>query len=379
MTHRARIEAAIAGETVDRIPAIFRMDKWYQARLRANDLPGELAGMSLQDVEAHLGLARSAREAIVFKTVLHSPVERIESRKGELLITEWHTLARTLRQVRRYGPGDEGAGLEPTIIEFPIKSWQDYSAYAEIHRHMEFVPAYEDYLRYDRMIGDAGLPMVIVGGIPFHEFLLRWAGYEKGYLDLHDRPDIVLEAVEEANTAYRKMWQIVAESPARLILHGVNFSTHMTSPPVFRERFLPYLTPFNRQMHQAGKWVAFHADGDLTGLLELTLEAGFDVADCFACDPLVRCTVAQAREAWQDRMTIWGGLPSILLEPHVPLDQLRGYLERLYRDIAPGDHFMLAITDMAMPTASWDHLALVGQWVRERSSYPIDLPAPCRA
>ena len=368
---REQIEATITGQKPDRIPAIFRLDKWYKARQHANDWPEELAGMRIEDVERYLGLSRSARDARVYDVVLRPPVERACLRENDLVITEWRTGGRTLRKVARYGPGDEAAGLVPATIEFPIKGWDDYGAYIEVMRHTEFVSAYDDYARYDRMIGLAGLPLVIVGCIPFHDLLQGWTGYEKGYLDLCDRPDIFLDAVAEGNTAYRRMWEIVARSPAKLVMHGVNFDRQLTPPPMFREHFLPYLKPFNREMHLAGKKVAFHGDGDMTGLLDLMLEADFGVADCFACRPLVPCTVREARRAWKDRITIWGGLPSTLMEPRVPLDQLRDHLACLYRDVAPGDRFMLAISDQAMPTTGWQHLSLVGRWVRDHAGYPI--------
>ena len=37
----------------------------------------------------------------------------------------------------------------------------------------EFVPAYDAYLKYDRTIGDAGMPMLIVGAIPIHDILIN--------------------------------------------------------------------------------------------------------------------------------------------------------------------------------------------------------------
>ena len=153
--------------------------------------------------------------------------------------------------------------------------------------------------------------------------------------------------------------------------------THISSHGVWllagdREHFLPYLKSFNEQMHLAGKKVAFHADGNMSGLLKLVLDAKFDVADCFACDPMVRCTVGEARAAWQGRTTLWGALPSSLLEPNVPLGQLCDHLKRVYREAAPGDRFVLGIADQAMPTASWDHIKLAAEWARDHSRYPIE-------
>jgi hypothetical protein len=364
MTNREHFETVLNGGIPDRIPAVFRLDIWHKTLAKKGNLPPELKGMSLEQVEKFLGLGRSARKGKVHETRLRLPVECIKSRNGELLITEWRTPGRALRMVQQFGLGDEAAGISPATIEYPIKSIEDYAAYEAIMKHTEFISAYEEYFRYDQMIGEDGLPMIILGANPFHDLFLRWTGYERGFMDLFDRPDVFLQAVETANNVYRQMWEIVANSPARLVMHGVNFDVSMTPPTLFRNHFLPYFKDFNREMHLHRKKVAFHGDGELTGLLDEILKAGYDVADCFACEPMVKCTLAQARLAWKDRITIWGGIPSILLEPNVPLGKLQTHLENIRNTVGPGKNFILGIADQAMPTASWEHIKLAAGFLQ---------------
>ena len=113
---------------------------------------------------------------------------------------------------------------------------------------------------------------------------------------------------------------------------------------------------------EVAAWAAERAaeDADLRQALDAILEA--------------LEAIPQARAAWKNRITIWGGLPSTLLEANEPLEPLRDHLARLYRDVAPGNRFMLAISDQAMPTTGWQHLSLVGQWVRRHGAYPIRPP-----
>jgi hypothetical protein len=367
MTRRQRLEAIVAGQLPDRIPAVWRMDKWHRSRRHAGNLPPELSGLSLEQVEDHLGLGRSARAGKVFRDVLDPPVERRETRSGDQIVTEYRTPMGTLTRVNQFGPGDEAAGLSPTITKYPITEIADYAAYRQVVEHTRYVPTYAEFEAYDRMIGQAGLPMVILGPNPIHELWANWTGYENGYLHLNDAPDVVRETVEAVEPLYRQMWPIVADSPARLIMHGVNFDSAMTPPDVFREHFVPYLKAFNDRMHKAGKYVACHADGDMTALLDLVVEAGFDVADCFACAPLVRCTFDEARAAWANRITIWGGLPSTLLEPNVSLDALRNHLVSIYTGLGDGRRFILGISDQAMPTSSCEHLKCAAEFAKKHA------------
>ena len=369
---RGRMEAVLAGQEPDIIPTALRLDKWYAAREAQGDIPGEISSCgSLDEVYRRLGIAHPARTAKVCDWVLRSPVEFEQEVKGEFITTKWHTPQGDLQMVQKHIASDKVAGLNPCTFEYPLKSFDDYPAYKTVLGHTECVPAYDSYDRYDRQIGTAGLPMVILGPIPFHDWLGHWAGYEAGYIQLYDRPDIVLDAVEVANRTYRKMWDIVAASPARLVMHGVNFDKSTTPPPVYRKYFLPYLSDFCELMHSAGKFVACHADGDNINLLEMIEQTGFDVADCFACAPMVGCTIEQARRTWRDRITIWGGVPSTLLEPSCSTEQLQDHLDYLYCSVAPGDHFIMGIADQVMPTATWEHLSVFLSNVKKRQHYPI--------
>jgi hypothetical protein len=371
MSHRDDILDAMTGRLPCRIPAILRLDPWYNFHQSNDSLPDEIKNFSLNEVQDYLGFALSARDAKVFVTKYTDVVEVTKTRCDDHIITEWRIPTGSLHRVEKITPTDKSAGLRPFTVEYPVKTSDDYRLYAELIENIHFTPCYNDFENYDRQIGESGLPMVILGANPFHDLLMNWVGYEKGFLDLYDYPEAVDQAVEIANTAYQRMWSIVANSPARLVMHGVNFDIATTPPPLFRKYFLPYLRAFNQCMHQAGKITVFHADGDMTDLLDLAVEAGYDVADCFACHPLVRCTFAQARAAWRNRICIWGGVPSNLLDSDTPLDRLHDHLDRLYRAAAPGDRFILGISDQVLPSAAWPHIKTIADAVRRYATYPI--------
>ena len=110
------------------------------------------------------------------------------------------------------------------------------------------------------------------------------------------------------------MWDIAAKSPAEMFMHGIHFDTAITPVKIFDKYFMPYITEFNKRMHEDNKWTVFHGDSNLALLLEHVLQGGYDVADCLATQPLVKCDFEKSRQHWGNKMTIWGGVPSILLE-----------------------------------------------------------------
>jgi len=360
MTHRERFAAALAGRPVDRTPVVCRLDLWHNAGKLNGTLPPELQGLSLEAIQLKLGMAVSARKGCVFAQKFREPARYERLREGASVIERYHLPSGMLERVSQYEGRDEAIGISPRICQYPLCDPRDYDLYIELMDHIEYEPTYDRYRAYDQQIGDNGYPMVAIGPIPAHDLMLRWIGYEESfYLMADDAPrfDAVVAAGE---AAMRRMWPIVADSPAELVMHGVNFST-MISPPLFERYFLPYLSAFNQMLHSRQKRGVFHGDGDMSALLTLALDAGFDVADCLACAPLVPLTLQQAFDAWRGRIVIWGGIPSPLLEATTSDREFEAHLV-MVRDLSREGGFIAGICDQAMPAAKYDRIAKLAEY-----------------
>lgn len=360
MTHRERFCAVLEGKVPDRTVWVPRLDIWYHAHQAAGTLPEPLAGLSLFEVEEYLGMGHSCREGVVFK-VCYDSLEEVIHHEGHAEVHRFLTPVGEVRAARTHLPDAQRYGLSSIPTEHYLKSPLDFDVMRYVVEHTRYVPDYESYERYDRQVGPNGYPLVVLGASPIHQIMLHYAGYEAFYYFLADCPEKVEALLEAMEASYRQMWEVVAASPAQFVLHGVHFSSAMTPPPIFRRYFLPYFRAFNERMHRAGIRVAFHADADLTGLLDLVRECDFDVADTFACAPLVRTTFDEARAAWEERIVIWGGVPSIILEPSYPWDAFQQYVRELHRKTVGRPHFIMAVSDNIMPSAEFERLV----WIRD--------------
>jgi uroporphyrinogen-III decarboxylase len=258
-------------------------------------------------------------------------------------------------------------------VEHLIKGPDDYPVLEYLIEHTEYVPTFEDFEQYDREIGSDGLPLVAVGECPMNHIMREFVGYNRIFFDLEDYPNQVASLLSVMEDKQREMWKIAAASPATLFLYGRHFDSQMTPPPLFRKYFLPHFQEFNRLMHRHGKYVAFHSDADTSLLLDPLLEAEFDCADTFTCAPMVKVTLKEARAAWGKRITIWGGIPSIILGPPFSEAEFELYMEDLFRTIAPGDAFILGVGDNVMPESRIERVAWVSQMVNEKGKYPLPL------
>jgi hypothetical protein len=168
-----------------------------------------------------------------------------------------------------------------------------------------------------------------------------------------------------------RLWPVVANSPARLILHGVHFDSQMTPPRQFRRYITPYYQEFSTLLHARGKSLAWHADDDSQDILAEVKAAGFDMSECFCTAPMVEVTLEEARAAWGADVIIFGGVPSIVLEPTFPEAEFEEYMRGVFRTIAPGDAFILGVADNVMPTSLIERVERISELVEQHGAYPV--------
>ena len=145
----------------------------------------------------------------------------------------------------------------------------------------------------------------------------------------------------------------------------------MTPPPVFDTHITPYYQDFSARLHAAGKYLAMHADNDTTQILGHIERSGFDMVECFVTQPMVSTTLPMAREAWGDRVTIWGAIPSAILEDPYTDGEFEEYMRGVFRDAAPGAAFVLGVADNVMPDAKIERVRRVTEMVEEFGHYPL--------
>ena len=375
MTNRERLLTILDGKSPDRLPWIPRMDIWYRAQKNRNTLLERFKDMSLLQVEKALGLGTPARDGRVHR-VEYNNMDVVVRQEGLDTITEYITPKGTLRAKKSQSQYEVDSGIiEKLPVEYPLKTAEDYDVWAYVVEHTTFVPTYEAYEEYDREIGDDGLPMVTAGDCPFHYWINTLAGYQQGYFHLMDFPDRVENLLNLLAEKDKELWKFVAESPAKLILHGLHLSSQFTPPIYFDKYITPYYQAFSRLLHEHGKSLTMHADNDTSAILNHLKEAGYDMVECFVSAPMAKVTVKDAREAWGTSMIIWGGIPASILEETYPEVDFEAYMADLFRAIAPGDAFILGISDNAMTNSLLSRIEKITEMVEKYGNYPIsDIP-----
>jgi len=330
-------------------------------------------GWALREIERDLGMGNPARDGRVFRTELRD-VEVETEEQGMERVTRYITPVGTVSTRERHSPELARGGIATRqqrthLIQGP----DDYPAVEYIVEHTAVVPTYDEYLAYEAEVGEDGVPLVSIGADPMYRFLRELVGFNDAFYHLRDYPDRVDHLLGVLGEQAAVMQQVALDSPAKLILHGEHFDSQMTPPYLFAEYMVPYFRPFAERLHARGKVLACHADADTSLLLDLIVEAGFDMAECFVTAPMVRLTLAEARARLGTDVIIWGGIPSVLLCEPVSDAEFEAYMEQLFRTIAPGDAFILGVADNVMAETKFSRIERVSEMVDAYGQLPIRL------
>jgi uroporphyrinogen-III decarboxylase len=391
MTDRERILASIRGETPDRLPWVPRLEFWHRARLRSGTLPSELRGLTLTEIADRLGVGcyssipdftdcRSETDMIdrglgIFRLpvlpyqVSLEGVDRRVVRGGRETVVEYQTPLGAIRTGTIFTDEmlDAGASV-PWTFEHAIREPRDFEVVGHIFSHLRVQAQLEAYLARREEVGERGIVVGYVAGTacPIHHIMKELMPLEQFFYALHDYPEKVERLAEQMEPFYQRMKEIGADSPAEVIHLGANYDDSITYPLFFEKHILPPLRDYAEALHRKGKYLMTHTDGENRKLLRLYRRAGFDIADSVCPYPMTRCTLEEIRAAFADRITIWGGIPSILLcSASTPLEEFRQSIDRLIERYGHQSRFVLGVSDMVTADADWDRLQYITEKVAQ--------------
>lgn len=202
---------------------------------------------------------------------------------------------------------------------------------------------------------------------------------EEWYVSLMTRPTYVRDVFERqcatALANLEKLFNAVGNRVTVLFTSGTDFGAQsglFISPDVYRELFLPVHRRVNDWVHRRTGWKTFmHSCGSVIGLLDLVVEAGFDILNPVQCSAAGMDPAALKRR-FGSRLIFWGGGVDTqsILPFGSPADVRRQVAERI-RVFGPGGGFVFnAIHNVQALTPVANLLALY-EAVREFGRYPL--------
>ncbi len=281
------------------------------------------------------GMAICARRMVYRKYTPNVKVTKIDEKQGRIR-TVYETPVGTVSALHRT------AALALAPVEHPIKTRDDYRAALFIVRDACYEPDYERFLAARAKLGTAGKVIAETCYEPLLDIEVNWLGQERFCYEVADNADAVLELHAALAENHRKMYDVVAASPADYILYGGNVVPEILGPDRVHHFVIPCWNAFADRVHERGKKLGDHLDANNLLIMDMVAGSRLDFVEAFTPPPDCNVTVAAARAAWPDKR-LWINFPSSVHLQSV--ETIREATVEILRQAGDRKGFLMGVTE----------------------------------
>ena len=290
---------------------------------------------------------------VAFGPDVRSCVEK--SADGTEIMWSYETALGVIRRVRRWNEQTYSWG----IPSWGVRTERDLKILAYALASRAYAPRWERYAAWDAAVGDCGVVYAAFAYSGMGHLLNYWLGIE-GVVDAAIESHAVLrETVDAINVNNLACIDLLAQSPAEVILMGDNFSSDIQPPHFFAEWSRAYYAEAVRRLHAAGKRVAVHIDGRLRGLLKELAAIGVDCADAVTPAPMGDLTPEQCRNEAGPGLILSGGVAPNLWLPEADGAAFKAAVLRWLELAKRSPRIIANAGDQVPPNACEDRIAIM--------------------
>jgi hypothetical protein len=254
---------------------------------------------------------------------------------GEIDTYEWETPHGVIRRRTRrveYPCADGSPALSTLFtVEWPVKSIDDYAAFADIFDDMRYQFHPDEVARQTQALGEAGICTVGGPPSPLGMSVRVYMGVEYLAFAYKDHPKELHVLFEHiADNGYR-CYQGLAETGIDAVINYDDTTTYAISPAMFDELEADYLNRTADILHARGKFLIHHACGHVSRLLSRFRCTSIDGFDGPASPPIGDTPVSAARQAWGEGIVIMPFTDQVALatgDPHTIRHSIRAMFEQ---------------------------------------------------
>jgi len=293
MTPRKRVEKALGGGHCDRVP--FTM---YENKIPQCAVERELRNRGLCIVK-RVGCLKSHSPNV--KTYSHTFYEE----NHQLIRRFWGTPHGTLTTLH------EPAGFTTWHRERMYKKPEDYKAMLFLINDEVCEPDYEAVASVDRAFGDDAIIRVGMGGGEPMQTLISGLFFDTDQfcIEWMDHRDEIMKLYNAIVEKRRSIYKLVANAPVIHVGYGGNVVPEIIGLEMFQKYYVPHYNEAAEIMHKHGKLIGCHFDANCKLLAKAIADTGLDFIEAFTPAPDTDMTLAEARQAWPDKV-LWLNFPS---------------------------------------------------------------------
>ena len=373
MTVRERILAVYRGETPDVVPYMLDLSHWFYHK---NRVPWDLSVAYDKPESELIAYHKQAGAGFYmpnlgsFYSASYGDDVQSEVRK------EYHDgvpeivwrLTTPLGSIERRRMWEESS-YSWAITRWGVQTEQDLRVLGYALGSRTYAPLWDRYRAWVDEVGDMGVVYLSAGYSAMGHILNYWLGVSGTAYAAADWPMTLREVVDQINDNTLKLIDLLAASPAEIIIMGDNFSSDIQSPRFFAKWSRAYYAEAIRRLHAAGKCVAVHIDGKLRGAIGMIRDAGADCGDAITPAPMGDLSPLECREEGGPSFILSGGVPPTLWLPEVPREAFEKSVLDWLALKRYGPRLIANAGDQVPPHAAEDRIEIMRELVEQYGRY----------
>jgi uroporphyrinogen decarboxylase-like protein len=224
-------------------------------------------------------------------------------------------------------------------------------------------------VRHDRIqraldaLKDFGVIDIPIGRSPFGTFIHDAMGLFNGIYALQDEKQKVERFLDGMREPFLETIKAAASTDARIVIISDHADEHLIAPPYYEKYCIPIYQEACEILHQAGKIVSTHVDGNIHALLPLFAQTGFDLLDGCTPAPMSNYNVQQLSDALSDQLFAYCGIPSSLFMTNRPDQEIIGWAEKIKQQ--SNGRMILNVGDILSPEGDIHQVIKVGHYIKQ--------------
>lgn len=373
MSLRERILAVYRGDTPDVVPYMLDLSHWFYHK---NRIPWDLsvayekpesaligyhkvvgAGFYMPNLGSFYSAAYGADVESAVTKVYHGGVPEIVWR-----------LTTPLGSIERRRIWEESS-YSWAITRWGVQTEQNLRVLGYALGSLTYTPLWDRYRAWVDEVGETGVVYLSAGYSAMGHLLNYWLGVSGTAYAAADWPDTLREVVDQINDNNLRLIDLLATSPAEIIMMGDNFSSDLQPPRFFGKWSRPYYAEAIRRLHAAGKYVAVHIDGKLRGAVGMIRAVGADCGDAITPAPMGDLDAQACRAEAGPDFILSGGVPPNLWLPEVPVEVFKQSVLDWLALMRSGPRFIANAGDQVPPHAVEDRIQIMRDLVEQHGRY----------
>ena len=380
MTHREQFLAVLAGKHTGPMPFFPDITDWYSARRTepgrprkggagtflsdsdpyhryAGDMPSQWRDWTLLDFYRNFDWGLPIHHYAWYRKEYNPPVERVVTVDGR----ERRITLRTPRGelVRRELLAADGTWCP---VEHFCKQASDLEIMRDVVDAVRHEPNYESVVAAEAEMGDRGVGDLPLDRSPFGKLVHEYMGFEQVVYALYEDAKYVEDFLAFEEQKSLELVRLAADGPSPIVILSDHADENLISPRQYEQYCIPYYRKVTSFLHERGKYVSTHLDGNFHGFFHLLGQTGFDLLDGCTPAPMFNYEVEELAAAMPAEMAAYCGVPATLFCQHRPTEEILAFGRRIAESLR--GRGILNIGDILPPDGDLEQVIALGRMAR---------------